>query len=783
MRILRITLITVLLAVLLTTLIIYFFTKSTLPEIEGTLQTAGIRHEVRIHRNRWGVPYIQAADLPDLLYAIGFVHAQDRLFQMDLSRRAAMGELSELFGPETLERDIAQKQLLLDEGVEATLAQTPPEMKDLVQHYCDGVNSFIQSDNLPPEFHLLRNTPRLWTLRDVLAVYKNIELMLADDGNELFNFTVSRMLPAERVGPLIFGGVAPFILAPGEGRGRLNNPVLATALERQSWVHEAQIGSNNWVVSGRRTASGKPMLANDPHLSNLFPGFFYQIHGSTPQHTLAGNTLPGVPFIVIGRNARIGWGFTNIGTDVIDYHILTGNPANRAQYRLDGRWETFENKRRIIRVKGRGEQVVVIRDTPFGAVHEEDGMLLAQQSLLRQPSTTLQAFYGMNTAVDLESFLRALRQFSSPAQNVVFADVDGNIGYYPTGRIPRRAVGDGALPTTVDSRQQLWQGFWPEEQKPMLLNPERGYIATANNPVLPDTEQPIFSASWTPSFRAMRIEEMLRDLTDITMNDMRTMQTDTLLKNAQFLLRKVRALRLNARTNFVLQTLLEWDCHANSGLAPYFFYNFEYLLTQRIVTPHLAGHRNQPRIPGEWLYRILNYPENEVRDPQALAWWLDDPRTTAREDLRTVVERALQDTLRLYDEDRRANPDLLKWENLHTIEYTHPLGQVFLLKPLLNRGPFPIRGGRHTVMTTSFRMRTPFRSGHLDDFRTTHTSAFRMILDFSDFNKSQLINSGGQSGHFMSPFYDDQMSLYCSQRYRPMEEPQDSYRLVLQPQR
>jgi penicillin amidase len=740
---------------------VYFLLRQTLPPVKGKIILKGISHQVSMTRNRWGVPRIEARNRGDLFFAIGFLHASDRLFQMDLTRRMASGRLSEIFGERTLDTDRYHKDLLIEESVEKSLENLSPANRKILQHYCDGVNAFIQNQKLPPEFTLLNYKPELWTAKDTGSIYKRMEILLAGSGSELYNAKIIEALGADKAKKFISGAYGETIINPNEYRDSTGQETLKIALQKEIDLMEARIGSNSWVISGTRSATGHPILANDQHLPNIFPSFFYQISARVPDLNLCGNTIPGIPLMIFGRTATMGWGFTNIGTDVIDYFILDINPENPNQYKLDDKWVDFEIIEKNIRIKNKGEVSHKIKMSKFGPVFEENRKFMARHSIMQYPSESIEAFAEMNFARNLDEFIQAARKFSSPAQNLVFADTKGNIGYFPCGLIPIRKKGDGNIPVPVTKTSESWEGFYQENKKPFLLNPEKGYIVTANNPVVPKGCLPLFAKTWDPYFRADRIDGLLASKKVLTIEDNRKIQTDSFLKNAEFLVGRIKKFNFESpKAGFVLDRLKNWNFRADTGISPYLFYRFEYYLNRNTFADHIENPELKNLVSSSWIYRILNYPETET-DSQELAFWTDDVRTPEKENFRDMVEKSLVETFDEYK--KKSEKKDLSWESLHTLTYRHPLGSIFLLKSLLNRGPYFMPGGYGCILTTSFRRNK--------DFDIVHLSAFRMIMDFSDFSNSLMINASGQSGHFMSPHYDDQIELFIKLKYRLMESP------------
>ncbi|MGQ9617772.1 MAG: penicillin acylase family protein [Candidatus Aminicenantia bacterium] len=742
MKILKNIFICLILFLIFSTGFLYLILRSTLPKTEGVLRTDKVSGKVEIQRNRWGVPFIKAEHLEDLFFAIGFVHAQDRLFQMELTRRYSLGRLSEIFGKIALDRDIFQKGMLVEESIEKSFEEVNPSVKKLLNSYAEGVNFFMEKETLPIEFKILRFKPKKWSPKDSFCVLKLMEGLLCRSGSEIHNFRIVKAIGYERAKKLIYGNFGESIIKKGE----LNS------------FTEIGVGSNNWVISGKLTDTGYPFLANDPHLPVNLPSYFYQIFAEAGKIELSGNTIPGAPFIVIGRNKNIGWGLTNVESDVIDYYILTVNPRNENQYLWEGEWRDFRKVIKKIKVKGEAEVPVEIKLAEFGRVERIDDIYFGVQSVMDFPSRTVTAFFEMNLSKNYEEFLSALKKFSSPAQNIVFADREGNIGYFPSGMIPVRSKNDGSIPVEAKRRDDLWRGFYEESKKPYLLNPEKGYVVTANNPVLPEGEIPIFSKNGTISFRADRIEELIKRKPKLTIEDMKKIQTDTFDKGAEFLIGKIKDMKFNSeKANYIMRFLKEWDFRMDKGLAPYLFYTLEYFLSRNIFEDNFE-EKDRYLISTSWVYRIMNYQDGNEDDD--FYYWIDDVRTVKKENFQEIVEKSLNDTYDKFKNEERKN---LKWEDIHLIEYVHTLGNVPIIRFLFNRGPYFLFGGKETVNRASFV--------YGKNFKITASSSFRMIIDFSDFSNSLLVNSSGQSGNFLSKNYDDQIPYYVSLRFRKMEEP------------
>jgi len=760
-KIVKAALLFVLIIIIAAVLVLFIWLNSTKPVTSGkfTVKMGRIGSEIKIERNRWGVPSINAGNLKDLFWGVGFVHASDRLFQMDLIRRLSNGRLSEVLGKRTLETDKYHKDHLIEESVERAYQNMKPEIKKIMNSYCDGVNYYIENESLQPEFKLLGYTPEKWTIRDSLSVLKRMEMILASSGSELSNFRLAFLLGRKRAESLVTGKNPSTIISPQELEFSNPSGFLDHELTWEIEYMNGSIGSNNWVISGTKTKSGKPILCNDPHLPSVFPSNFYQVYATAGETILSGNTIPGIPFIIIGRNSKIGWGFTNIGTDVIDYFILKTDPNNNSRYLFENEWKEFTEIKKEIRVKGEKSVIHKVKMSAFGPVFEVDGKMIARHSIALYPSNVMEAVFGMNLAQNIDDFILSIKKFTAPAQNVVFADVLGNIGYFPSGSVPVRAKGNGLFPVTARGAKDIWSGFWDSEKKQYLINPKKGFIATANNRVLPEGELPVFSEEWFPSFRAERITKLLTSAKKLTVEDNMKFQLDTYLPGAKFLIDRIRKMNFYSKeAKYVSSQLFNWDFKADGGIGPVLFYRFEYYLARNLFIDEFKETKDHKLISRHWIYKILNYPAGGP-DKKVLEEWADVKGTPQKETFSQIVELSLRNTFNEFN--TRGGEEKMRWENVHTLFYKHPLGSVFPLKYFLNRGPFPVSGGNDCIMITSFRNRA--------DFNTVHLSAFRMVMDFNDFSNSKLINSSGQSGHFLSDFYDDQIKLFVDAKYRIME--------------
>ncbi len=732
--------------------------KYSSPFYEGIIPVNSIDENITIEWDYYGVPHIAAKTKKDLFFAIGFLHAKERLFQMELSRRLAQGRLAEIFGKIALQSDIEHKSLLVDESIERAYNEIKnnKELLTLLESYSKGVNYFIKTQSLPPEFKILGYVPEEWSPKDTISILRNMEMILESSGGELYHLKVISIMGKKASRYLFKGFYGSTIVNDSEYNKIFGNKTIASLLYKERILMEMAVGSNNWVVSGKLTDTGKPYLANDPHLRNIVPGYFFEISAEVGDFKLEGNTLPGTPFVIIGRNSYIGWGFTNIGTDVIDYFKLRVN-KERDSYYIDGKWKKFKVLKKKIKVKNNKDYTLTVLKTPFGPVVEENGVYFLRHSVMDYKTSILEAIYGMNFSKNIKEFMNSLSKFSAPAQNVVFADISGNIGYYPTGLVPKRRKGNGTLPAELLSKNDLWNGFYREDEKPIIVNPEKGYIVTANNPVVSEDKLPLFSYYFSrPSFRADRIDELIRKKKRLTLKDMVSIQTDTYSKAGEFLIESIKNYKPKSfESKELLKIFTNWNYRMDKGIEPYLFYKSEKNLAQEIFVDELKDENDKIYISVFWLYRIMNYPEFKEND--ALNYFSDNKKTEQKETFFDMVEKALKKTYKewVLDEEKRE----LSWEKIHIVEYKHPLLLVPVLGKLFEAGKYYMPGGRSTILRADFKWRRL-------DFGVTHFSTFRMILDLGKPNNSLIINSTGQSGNPFSPFYKDQNKLYTKLMYR-----------------
>ncbi len=528
------------------------------------LPVAGLAQTVTIRRDARSIPYIEAANDADLYFAQGFVTASDRLWQMDLLRRVSRGELAEIFGKQALEEDKRWRRYGFSKVAEESLATLDPQLKKALEDYARGVNAYIATldkETLPAEFKILQYSPAPWKPTDTICLGKILADGLSSTWRlDLIRATIQK-LPKDKLADLT-NNVTPddVILFGKDGRQpkktgqntnyelRITNVDLAFAdrdalirqnsLSRVGLYAEDLAASNNWVISGKRTADGKPILANDPHLQPAAPGIWYLSHLSTPDMRVSGVTFPGVPGVVLGHNENIAWGATNVGPDVQDLYRETFN--DKGEYQTPAGWEKIVVRREEIKVRtnplnpATETQTLNVEETRNGTIiTDELGQKFALKWTARDPrNQEFEAFFSLNRAKNWKDFQNALKTYGGPSQNFVYADVQGNIGWIAAGKIPIRRTGDGGLPYDGATADGDWIGYIPFEALPQLYNPKEGFIVTANQRIVGSDYRyfGIMSRDAANPWRARRIYDLLKNNTKVTMDDVRDAQHDVYSK-------------------------------------------------------------------------------------------------------------------------------------------------------------------------------------------------------------------------------------------------------------
>ena len=508
--------------------------RRSLPQVSGQMRLSGLNDNVEILRDRWGVPHIYAQDRQDALFAQGFVHAQDRLWQMELQRRAATGRLSEIFGHRTLNIDRVFRRLGFHRSAQREIdAQASGTAMDSLVAYTEGINAAVrQMVVLPPEFLLLRHEPEPWTFIDSLSWGRLQAWRISSNwDSEILRYMLAARLDVEtlaQVEPQYPAG-QPLTVPAGAASGPADTEFVPRLADLLPFGGGG--GSNAWAVAGWRTESGKPILASDPHLGPQMPAVWYEVHLDAPDLRVAGASIPGLPGVLIGHNDRIAWGITASFVDVQDLYAEQIDNQNPTRYRSGDSWREGEAVRESIVVRGESEpwieEVLVTHHGPIvGPPLGFEDPPLAVSSTIDRTTNLLEGFLEINQAGNWEEFRAALAKLEAPTLNYVYADQDGNIGYQLAGRVPIRGKGNGLLPAPGWDPQYDWEGFIPFEQLPTCLNPAAGYVVSANNKIVDDDYPFLLSHEWVAGYRAQRLSDLLGMAEGLNIDRARTVQLD-----------------------------------------------------------------------------------------------------------------------------------------------------------------------------------------------------------------------------------------------------------------
>jgi len=760
----------------------YLYLRQSLPVLEGEMTISGLAAPVEIQRDRYGIPHIYARTLEDAVFGLGFVHAQDRLWQMEMNRRIAAGRMAEILGPGALETDRFLRTLGVRRAAEANLARIDPDTGKLLDAYAAGVNAFLAGDPvLPVEFWLTGARPEPWTPADSAGWIKMMAWDLGGNWrSELLRMRLARTLPLERIHQFVSpypGEPAPKIAdlkslyAPLEREGVQLANTLDELLALAPGAPPDGLGSNNWVVSGAKSDTGKPLLANDPHLGLTAPPVWYFAHLSAPGVNVIGATLPGVPAVVLGRNERIAWGFTNTGPDVQDLFIEKLDSAG--EYLTPDGPRAFTRIDETIKVRGAPDERLQIRISRHGPILSDvlraaqaetpRGYVLAfSWTALAEDDRTLAAANKIARARNWPEFLAAARDFHTPQQNMVFADVDGNIGFVAAGRVPlRKPENDlkGLAPAPGWEARYDWAGWIPFEELPQSYNPAGGRIWTANEKITPAGYPHQVSTEWQPPYRANRIAEMLDAVATHSVGSFARMQGDVqspAMREALPRLLETRPKSEQAR--HALDSLRRWDGTMTANRSePVIAWAWWREFTRALYADELGeAFRNQWAPRAVFVANVLARAGDHER-------WCDNVRTPAIETcdelLAASLENALGDLRKRYGEDASE----WRWGDAHYARHEHrPFGR----QPLLARWfdiVVPTAGDTYTVNVG--------RQDFFDEerpFANRHAASLRAIYDLANPEKSLFIHSGGQSGNLLSPHYRAFTEAWAKGEYVPM---------------
>ncbi len=753
---------------------INIISKKALPDYHSTVKIESVSEEVTIYRDKYAIPHIIAKNEKDLYIAVGYVLAQDRLWQMDLLRRATQGRLSEIFGDDMVEVDLMLRSLQISKKSNLVLDSCNAEVIAALEAFSIGVNEFINTHQkkLSIEFTVLGYKPEPWTPQNSLNLIGYMAWDLKSGWvAEIALHEIKKLVDSAKFNLLIpdLKKQTSTIYPDFE----ISSNTVKTVLHMRDEMEKLEdiglnifCGSNNWAVSGEKSATGKPVLANDMHLGLFAPGIWFQMHQVIEgKLDVTGVILPGQPFIISGHNDSIAWGMTNVMLDDIDFYAETLN-EDSTKYKVDGKWKDLIIMDEVVKSKSGKEFKDKLKFTHRGPIitnfKDVTNDAISMSWVGNYYSNEVQSVYYLNRAGNWNRFKDVMQTFLSTSQNVVYADIEGNIGLYCCAGIPIRR-GDGALIKPGDTSLYDWTGFVPFEEKPHIYNPEEGYAISANNNTAPEN-YPYYISHWfhLPA-RYDRIKEMIEAEDKLTIEDHKNIQTDLYglyAKNVQSkLIEPLNKLEnLSEKESKAIAILNVWDfIYSKESIAPTLFEKLYYIFFKNVVIDEI----------GEDLYK-------EMLKEKSLAWdatdnfldhkssaWFDDVTTNDRaETFMDILELSFKETIEELEKKYGNDMDDWKWAKIHQLSLKHPMGSVNILNKIfkLNTKYYPVGGSYHTVCPYSFKI-----GG--DDFDVVHGASERHVYSVGNWDNSFTVIPTGNSGIPASINYCDQTEMYVNNEY------------------
>lgn len=744
--------------------------RRALAQTEGVIRLKGLRKPVKILRDQWGIAHIYAETQDDLFFAQGLVAAQDRLWQMDLWRRVGEGKLAEALGPRALERDRFARLIRYRGDMKAEYESYAPDARQIIEAFVRGVNAQIElsKNRLPIEFQITGVKPEPWTPEVCLTRMAGY-VMTRNASNEILRAQLVREFGKEFVdewvetepkrkieipAKLDLAGIDSAILAAASAAA---GPVRFNPISPNPAAPNPNDGSNNWVIDGTMSATGKPILANDPHRTIALPSLRYLVHLVGPGWNVIGAGEPALPGIAAGHNERVGFGFTIVGIDQQDLYVEEVNPANPNEYRYRGKWERMRVERELIKVKGEAKpREVELKFTTHGPVIYEDKERRRAYALRwvgSEPGTAgYLASLTLNRVQNWKEFLKAMERWKVPSENLIYADVDGNIGWVAAGLTPIRKNWSGLLPVPGAEGKYEWQGFLPVSELPQSFNPSKHFVATANHNILPPGYKHELGYEWSNPIRFQRIAEVLSSTKGkFDVSDFEKLQHDETSLPARELTALLREAKgAGPELRFYVEMLTKWDCRlgkdsAAAALFEIWLMKLPAAVFRRHVPPD-AWRAVAGRVPLLKTIEALKNPSPR---------WFDGENARAGRD--AVLLSSLEEAVKEARERLGADSSSWRWGRLHFARFTHALSIDAAQEALFDLPSVERGGDGNTALATSG-----------PNFRQNHGASFREILDVSDWDRSVATSVPGQSGQPGSKHYGDLLPLWAEGKYFPL---------------
>jgi penicillin amidase len=759
---------------------IYGYLLTTKPTLDGTLTLPGLQADVEVLYDEWGIPHIYAQHEEDAYYALGYVHAQDRLFQMEMLRRAASGRLAEVLGPELVDVDKFFRTLGINhfakEHAAKFLSGDTASFQRAAHAYQKGINHFINTGKVPLEFSIMGIPKQEFTPEDIYLAVGFMSFGFAE------GFHADPVLQKiktewgdEYLKDLAVQTPPDAVLIKnhdGELKPTASNQLISKINEAIEKIPVPLLqGSNGWVVSGAKSVSGFPILANDTHIGFSQPAVWYEAHLEYPGFSFYGHHLAGIPFGLLGNNRYCGFGLTMFENDDVDFFTETPNPEDSTFVKFQESWEKLKTRTEVIKVHGEEDINFLVQTSRHGPIIngivenvEEAGNPIALSWLLLQvENNAVQAAYQLNRASTFSEARDAVSKFSAPGLNVMYADTDGNIAWWAAAKLPvRPAHVQSKLFLDGASGNDEYQGYYDFAQNPHAINPPWGFVYSANNQ--PDSVNGIlYPGYYYPKSRASRIYELLAAEKKFSAEDMKTIQLDVLshmqAETAHIIADALNTVAVDSELGIIVQELKNWDGnHAKTSIAPSIYYNMLSQITYRSMQDEIG-------VTALKSLHATSVPKNShhtfianVSSP----WW-DDVRTKDKKESREdILVASARETVKLLKKICGNKPEQWTWEKIHTLTHPHAFKDVKPLNTFFNVGPFKVDGGSEVINNLLVSLDT---TGY---FPVLAGPALRKITDFADVEQGETVSPTGQSGNVMSDYYDDQASMFATGQYRSM---------------
>lgn len=755
----------------------YLFVALHKPDYSGEKKLPKLQNEVQVYFDTYGIPHIYGQTEEDAFRALGYVHAQDRLWQMELLRRIGSGGLSQVFGKDLIGTDKFFLSLGIDEASEKAVSKLDinGDAATIMQAYLDGLNQFVEEGPTPIEFYLTGIDKTEFTITDVYNImgYMAFSFAMGHKTDPLLTNIQEKLGPEYLKDLAIHSDTSTVWIEnyKSEKKDSLGNSVTAIVTEALGKVNLPLFeGSNSWVLAPAKTKNGKVIFANDPHIGFAQPSVWYEAHVETPTYSKYGYHIAGIPFPVLGHNRDIAYGMTMFENDDVDFYFEENNPENADQYRLNGIWADYESVTKTIKVKDSADVEFTFKKSVHGPILngiadqiQGERPISMYWVYTQEENTVVDAFYEISHATNLNEFTSALPKIHAPGLNIMYGDAMGNIGWFATAKLWR--VSDSLNTKLVfdgGNKPSDTRGFLDFENNPQAVNPPWNYVYSANNQ--PDSiSGMLYPGYYLPENRAKRIVQLLNPKNDWDRNDVSSMILDVNspvhLEIAQDLMHAINFKEVSDKETKVLEALKAWDgTYSLENVGGTIYTRWIYQVLENIFEDELGAEQFEQLLATHVLKRTIA----PLIESDKSVWWDDVSTPEISEQRSDIIKKSLLEVIGSLESD--FGPDIAKWtwNKVHSLEHGHPIGQVEALRSFFNVGPFPIDGSRETINNLGF----PYDSSGV--YKVSSGPSTRRIVDFSDVENSISILPTGQSGNPFSEHYMDQAEMYVNGEFRKM---------------